>query len=1138
MDNFAQDPSVTLTLAASALNATEFVSGFSSHQWAFGRAYTISEEDRRLFAQLGDRASFASMVAARQRAEDVATKTRAQRIMTRLNNSKARQPLRTFEIADLVKVWRKVLPSDAYKGPRGGMKRTSRPGSVGPGRVVFTELLPHQDRDDPRRHIIWVLMHGKLFKCSVHSVRPVTAVERFHHDVHSKEDVTKMKTLSDLVPEREFVNITDEVPDPDEPELQILPPKPDDTSVIPAMRIWGKKQLQSDDWKTVHRSTPLGLGVRDPAPLPGLGRAERSRSPGLDRKASSSQAAGLNLPAEDAPVQPVNVYGGDDSPYEPGTPINDLPEEHSPGDPHPEAPESKRPRNLEYDMKWVEQLQQDAALEAQTMDVHTALQDPCVEEAFMISFDLSMDSQRQRKQLVRNPSLFMAKKVGNAEVQLVKLTPEHRALFEKAKSREVDSFLKNQAVRRCLDDQEVRRAVESQRIIKARWILTWKSTPPDEIDDARKEASEDPNTVLTKDGSKKAKARIVLLGFQHPSLLDRTFKTAAPVQSMVGRNMLYLLAAHHQWQIHGLDLATAFLQTQPTEADQELWTTGVSELRAALGLQDEGIMRVSRNIYGSTTAPRGLWLDLHKKLVGLGAVPILGERCLWGWFSKELKDETNKYPRLIGAIGGHVDDFHVVGDPHSQEWQAIFQKVLAAYKWGTSKQGSYRHAGTDIQTVKRENGQFAIHINQDAYIETVMDVNLDPERWRQSGPLSKTEVAACRTTLGALQWLAIQTQPQLCARCNLLLTEVVTNGTIETAREIQQMVSEVRAAPQHLQFFKLPGTKKWTDVVFISMGDQSHANRPQGDSTGGLLTLAAGPDVLTGKVVPMNLLAWRSWKLKRKAIGSNDAEVQSILEAEDQNSRVRMLWSELHGVGLCRPERRADLVTAAEEQACAVAGVLCTDSRGGYDAVEVNESPLLGLSNMRAALQAFQLRDNLKRVNCDLRWVASDYDLADAFTKKRADSRVGLMKFLLNRLWSIAYDPHFVAAKKNKRTGNTAIQKIDDALGDMQVPLTASGAFDNYAEHALAISAGELYRQDQLDAFAINAAELHREDLAVLAIHAGSRDVPIGSIFSLPSHSTVSCDLKSFYAGATEPAMSGHISAVNAAATGSVGAPF
>ena len=42
----------------------------------------------------------------------------------------------------------------------------------------------------------------------------------------------------------------------------------------------------------------------------------------------------------------------------------------------------------------------------------------------------------------------------------------------------------------------------------------------------------------------------------------------------------------------------------------------------------------------------------------------------------------------------------------------------------------------------------------------------------------------------------------------------------------------------------------------------------------------------------MCLLSWRTWKLKRKAVGSNDAEVQSILEAEDQNFRVRMLWSE------------------------------------------------------------------------------------------------------------------------------------------------------------------------------------------------------------------------------------------------------
>eukprot|EP00435_Cladocopium_sp_Y103_P061444 s1238_g23.t1 len=157
-------------------------------------------------------------------------------------------------------------------------------------------------------------------------------------------------------------------------------------------------------------------------------------------------------------------------------------------------------------------------------------------------------------------------------------------------------------------------------------------------------------------------------------------------------------------------------------------------------------MRILRNIYGSTTAPRGLWLDLHRKLVGLGAVPILGERCVWGWYSKEQKDETGKFAKLLGVIGGRVDDFHVVGDSHDPEWQCIFQKILASYKWGSSRQGSYRHAGTDIKTIDSpHDGTFHIQVDQDSYIETVMDVSLDPTRWSQHGPLTKSEVAACRT---------------------------------------------------------------------------------------------------------------------------------------------------------------------------------------------------------------------------------------------------------------------------------------------------------------------------------------------------------------------------------------------------------
>ena len=73
-----------------------------------------------------------------------------------------------------------------------------------------------------------------------------------------------MKSLSGLVPSHEFVDVTDEIPGPDGPEFQPLPPQPaGSTVVVPNLRIW----------RTIHRSSPLGLGAPSSAPFPGLGSA-------------------------------------------------------------------------------------------------------------------------------------------------------------------------------------------------------------------------------------------------------------------------------------------------------------------------------------------------------------------------------------------------------------------------------------------------------------------------------------------------------------------------------------------------------------------------------------------------------------------------------------------------------------------------------------------------------------------------------------------------------------------------------------------------------------------------------------------------------------------------------------------------
>ena len=119
---------------------------------------------------------------------------------------------------------------------------------------------------------------------------------------------------------------------------------------------------------------------------------------------------------------------------------------------------------------------------------------------------------------------------------------------------------------------------------------------------------------------------------------------------------------------------------------------------------------------------------------------------------------------------------------------------------------------TDINTIQQPNGAFIIEIDQDAYVESLPDLKIPVTRLRAQGQMYPKEVAACRTALGGLQWLAIQTQPQPRSRCNILLTEIIVNGNLEHVREIQAMIGEVRKSLQKIRFVRPPDVQHWSDV--------------------------------------------------------------------------------------------------------------------------------------------------------------------------------------------------------------------------------------------------------------------------------------------------------------------------------------
>ena len=205
---------------------------------------------------------------------------------------------------------------------------------------------------------------------------------------------------------------------------------------------------------------------------------------------------------------------------------------------------------------------EDADLKRQkTEDAETLLFN-CLEiseEGYLLTVDLEFDSSREKKRFLHHPTLYLAQKLRDCEVRFEKLRPEHKTLFSRAKSKEVNSFIANQAVRRCLNAQEEIEAKESGRLMRCRWVLTWKPTPQESLEEAHQEVKEKPETTtFTKGGSKKAKAGIVLLGFEHPDLLSEEHRTSSPLQAVL---MSYQLVMENGWDIEGIDMSTAFLQT-------------------------------------------------------------------------------------------------------------------------------------------------------------------------------------------------------------------------------------------------------------------------------------------------------------------------------------------------------------------------------------------------------------------------------------------------------------------------------------------------------------------------------------------------------------------------------------------------
>ena len=147
-------------------------------------------------------------------------------------------------------------------------------------------------------------------------------------------------------------------------------------------------------------------------------------------------------------------------------------------------------------------------------------------------------------------------------------------------------------------DLVMRKFVDQERVMRARWVLTWKSAG-------------------------KAKARLCVLGFQDPDLKE--VLRDSPMLPAASEALIMQWVASHKYRLISGDIKTAFLS-----GDEDIRKNFISppdDVRRMLNLDHEKVLRLRKSVYGLVNAPKKWWDRLMTSLIKHGFTSCALDPC-------------------------------------------------------------------------------------------------------------------------------------------------------------------------------------------------------------------------------------------------------------------------------------------------------------------------------------------------------------------------------------------------------------------------------------------------------------------------------------------------------------------------------
>ena len=335
------------------------------------------------------------------------------------------------------------------------------------------------------------------------------------------------------------------------------------------------------------------------------------------------------------------------------------------------------------------------------------------------------------------------------------MTEEEAAEMDEAKSHELAEWIQEEGVSKVREGQEVPQTI----LMSMRWVLTWKPSgehPP----------------------GGKAKARMVVLGHQHPEVAERT--VANSTLSRLGKTLALQWTAFNHAELERADAMSAMLQGdgQEMQESEDVYARALNELACAMNTPLGSAVKLAKDVFKLGNAPQSWRLSVDRFLTSM-AGRRRGRRTrtdptVWCLSPKGLGTTC----ALVAACVGKLFITGIAGKMFEQ----LKSRLRECFCWVSWK---FRVLVCAVCEFTKKVDHMSVR-DQTSYVNSGNNhINVDTHRDFDRS-LTSAQITSLRGVWRAIQWKVTLTGPQHAAtlsdfhHADILLSGPETRGRQET----------------------------------------------------------------------------------------------------------------------------------------------------------------------------------------------------------------------------------------------------------------------------------------------------------------------------------------------------------------------